>query len=373
MLQSPLDFETEALRLAESALYLTSPNPRVGCVLVGSDGQILGRGHTQKAGGPHAEIMALNDARANRRNVAGATAYVTLEPCAHQGRTGPCFEALIEAGIRKVVASIEDPNPNVKGLGFAKMRDAGIAVELGALGTQSRELNIGFFSRFIRKKPWVRLKAAASIDGKTALRNGVSQWLTAEPARADGHAWRARSCAILTGIGTVLADNPQLDVRHVTTPRQPALVLIDSRLDVPLDASIFIANRAVLVYTLAINTEKISAITARGATVVTLPASNHAPAGKLDLQAVMHDLAAREINEVHVEAGQKLNASLVRAGVVDEFLLYLAPKWVGQGEGIAEIGPLIALEDALPLVYTSTQQIGPDLRIVARIAGRDVF
>ena len=373
MAQTALDLETQALYLAQAALYLTSPNPRVGCVVAAPNGQVLGQGHTQKAGGPHAEIMALRDASARGFQVVGATAYVTLEPCAHQGRTGPCCDALIHAGIRKVVASIEDPNPYVKGQGFARLRGAGIDVELGTLGAQSRELNLGFFSRYIRKTPWVRLKAAASLDGKTALRNGVSQWLTAEPARADGHAWRARSCAVLTGIGTVLADNPRLDVRHVPTQRQPTLALIDSRLEVPVDASIFIADRAILIYTLATNPEKIAALEARGATVVTLPDSGAAPAGKLELQAVMRDLAAREINEVHVEAGQKLNASLVRAGVVDEFLLYLAPKWAGQGEGIAEIGPLTALSETLPLAYQSIEQIGPDLRILARGVGRDSF
>ncbi len=372
-MQTSGDPETRALGLAEAALFLTSPNPRVGCVIIGPDGQVLGQGHTQKAGGPHAEIMALRDVAAKGLSASGATAYVTLEPCAHQGRTGPCCDALIDAGIRKVVASIEDPHVKVKGQGFAKLRSAGIEVQMGALGPQSRELNLGFFSRHIRKTPWVRLKAAASLDGKTALKNGVSQWLTAEPARADGHTWRARACAVLTGMGTVLADNPLMDVRHVPTQRQPTLVLIDSRLEVPLDASIFIANRAILIYTLVTNPQKNAALAARGATVIALPGSDAVPAGKLDLKAVMRDLAAREINEVHVEAGQKLNASLVRAGLVDEFLLYLAPKWAGQGEGIAEIGPLTALSETLPLKYQSIAQIGPDLRILARGIGRDVF
>ena len=223
----------QALGWAQRSLWLTSPNPRVGCVLVNPAGRTIGQGHTQQAGGPHAEVMALRDAAAQGHSTAGATAYVTLEPCSHHGRTGPCCDALINAGVRKVVASIADPNPLVAGQGFARLRAAGVDVEVGPGAAESRELNIGFFSRMLRKTPWVRMKIAASLDGKTALPDGTSQWITSEAARTDGHAWRARACAVLTGIGTVLEDNPRLDVRLVDTPRQPIRVLVDSRLQVP--------------------------------------------------------------------------------------------------------------------------------------------
>ena len=238
----------QALGLAAQALFLSNPNPRVGCVITAANGHVLGQGFTQQAGGPHAEVMALRDAAAAGRDVRGATAYVTLEPCAHQGRTGPCCDALIQAGVAKVVASIADPNPLVAGQGFARLRAAGIEVVVGPGAEESRELNIGFFSRMVRGTPWVRLKVAASLDGTTALHNGASQWITSAAARADGHAWRARSCAVLTGIGTVLADNPVLNVREVPTPRQPQLVVVDSRLQTPPDASLFIAGRACTIY-----------------------------------------------------------------------------------------------------------------------------
>ncbi|MFY8042253.1 MAG: bifunctional diaminohydroxyphosphoribosylaminopyrimidine deaminase/5-amino-6-(5-phosphoribosylamino)uracil reductase RibD, partial [Rhodoferax sp.] len=246
-----------AMDQAGSALRITSPNPHVGCILASQTGDVIGQGHTQQAGGPHAEVMALRDAAAHGHSVVGATAYVTLEPCSHHGRTGPCCDALVEAGIQKVVATILDPNPLVSGQGFERLRAAGVEVELleptDPLAIASREINIGFFSRMIRKAPWVRMKVAASLDGTTALDNGASQWITASEARADGHAWRARSCAILTGIGTVLADRPTLNVRLVDTPRQPHLVVVDSDLQTPLDAPVFIANRAVFIYSAARN------------------------------------------------------------------------------------------------------------------------
>lgn len=229
----------KALEQAAQALFISNPNPRVGCVLVAPNGQVIGQGFTQQAGGPHAEVMALRDAAAQGHDTRGATAYVTLEPCSHTGRTGPCCHALIDAGIAQVVGAITDPNPQVAGQGFAKLRAAGVAVEIDdAAGVASRELNIGFFSRMVRGTPWVRMKAATSLDGVTALHNGRSQWITGPDARADGHAWRARACAILTGIGTVLEDNPRLNVREVATPRQPKLVVIDSHLDMPLDAHV---------------------------------------------------------------------------------------------------------------------------------------
>jgi diaminohydroxyphosphoribosylaminopyrimidine deaminase/5-amino-6-(5-phosphoribosylamino)uracil reductase len=363
----------EALALAALGLRLTAPNPRVGCVLTAPDGAVIGAGHTQQAGGPHAEIMALRDARARGASPRGATAWVTLEPCSHQGRTGPCCEALIEAGISRVVASIADPNPQVAGQGFARLRAAGIDVEVGPGAEASRELNIGFFSRMIRGTPWVRIKIAASLDGKTALDNGVSQWITSEPARADGHAWRARACAVLTGIGTVLDDNPRLDVRLVDTPRQPHLVVVDSRLETPPDAQLFTPPRAVFIYTGVDIAARKAALEARGATVVHLPGRQPGMGHKVDLAALLRDLARRDINELHIEAGHKLNGSLIREGLVDEFLVYLAPKLIGQGLDMAHFGPLTALDDALPLAFIGTQMIGPDLRIIARSPGRDLF
>jgi diaminohydroxyphosphoribosylaminopyrimidine deaminase/5-amino-6-(5-phosphoribosylamino)uracil reductase len=362
-------FIKKALALAAQGLFITSPNPRVGCVITSPEGQILGQGHTQRVGAAHAEIMALRDAAEQGHSVAGASAYVTLEPCSHFGRTGPCCEALITAGIKRVVASVADPNPLVSGKGFERLRAAGLEVEIGSGAEASRELNLGFFSRMLRKTPWVRVKIAASLDGKTALDNGLSQWITSEAARADGHAWRARSCAVLTGIGTVLQDNPRLDVRTVATERQPALVLLDSTLRTPLDAHLFIAARACCIYAAARNDLRKAALEARAATVIYLPDSQ----GKVDLRAMLRDLAEREINELHVEAGQALNGALIREGLVDEFVVYLAPKFVGQGRGMAQFGPLTDLAQALPLEFKSTEQLGPDLRIVARVKGRDVF
>ena len=359
----------KALLLADNAAKLTSPNPRVGCLIVESDGSILGQGHTQQAGGPHAEITALRDAATRGNSVKGATAYVTLEPCSHHGRTGPCCDALIAAGIKKVVVSIQDPNPLVSGQGIARLRAAGLEVEVGPGAAESRELNIGFFSRMIRKTPWVRLKMAASLDGTTALANGQSQWITSVEARTDGHAWRARSCAVLTGIGTVLQDNPRLDVRLVDTPRQPHLVVVDSRLETPLDAHLFIAGRGLFIYAAGQNDAKKAALEARGATVVYLPDAN----GKVDLAAMMKDLATREINELHVEAGSKLNGSLIRAGLVDEFLIYMAPKLLGPGQGMAAFGPLQQLSEAVELQFLSTDRVGTDLRVVARGIGRAQF
>ncbi|MEJ8822365.1 bifunctional diaminohydroxyphosphoribosylaminopyrimidine deaminase/5-amino-6-(5-phosphoribosylamino)uracil reductase RibD [Variovorax humicola] len=363
-----------ALALARAAQTRVSPNPAVGCVIATRAGEIIGQGHTQVVGGPHAEIMALRDAEARGHSVVGATAYVTLEPCSHHGRTGPCCDALIAAGIKKVVASIADPNPLVAGQGFDRLRAAGVDVEVGLGAAESRELNIGFFSRMIRKTPWVRLKVAASLDGKTALDNGVSQWITGEAARTDGHAWRARASAVLTGVGTVLEDNPLLDVRLVETGRQPHLVIVDSQLQTPPDARLFVPGRSVWIYAGArSNPEKEEALKSRGATVTHLPNTQ----GKVDLAAMLANLARREINELHVEAGHKLNGSLVREGLVDELLVYLAPKFIGSGMGMAShihaAGPLTELAGALPLEFRSVEMLGPDLRIVARVTARDTF
>lgn len=359
----------QALALAAKALTLTSPNPRVGCIIVSANGCLLGQGHTQQAGGPHAEIMALRNAENQGFNVEGATAYVTLEPCSHQGRTGPCCDALIAAGIKKVFASITDPNPRVSGKGFQRLRAAGVDVEVGLGANDSRELNLGFFSRMIREIPWVRLKAAASLDGQTALNNGASQWITGEEARADGHAWRARACAILTGVGTVLKDNPRLNVRLPGMNRQPHVVVVDSRLETPIDAHLFIAGRALYIYAAIENNVKKSALEERGATVIYAPG----PSGRVNLGAMLRDLAQREINELHVEAGEKLNGSLLNDGLVDEMLLYLAPTLIGQGRGIARFGPLNDLNQAIPLEFTAVAPIGCDIRILARAKGRDQF
>ncbi len=321
--------------------------------------------------------MALSDAYSKGNSTEGATAYVTLEPCSHHGRTGPCCDALIAAGVAKVVIAIADPNPLVSGQGIARLRAAGIEVQLlasdSAEAMAARELNIGFFSRMIRKTPWVRMKVAASIDGTTALANGSSQWITGEAARTDGHAWRARACAVLTGIGTVLEDDPLLDVRLVDTPRQPHLVLVDSKLEVPLSAKLFGPTRKLMIYTAAHRDqqpEKYAALEASGAMVI--PMAD--PRGKVDLAAMLRDLAQqREVNEVHVEAGFKLNGSLVREGLVDEFLVYLAPKLLGPGMGMTAIGPLQSLAEGVPLEFVETEKIGADLRIRARIPGRDRF
>ena len=366
-------FINQALGLAAQALFLSSPNPRVGCVLVAADGRLIGQGFTQQAGGPHAEVMALRDAAAAGESTRGATAYVTLEPCAHQGRTGPCCDALVAAGVARVVASIADPNPLVGGRGFDRLRAAGVAVEVGPGAAESRALNIGFFSRMVRGTPWVRLKVAASLDGTTALANGASQWITSPQARADGHAWRARACAVLTGIGTVLHDNPRLNVREVATPRQPHIVVLDSHLRTPSDAQFLIATTARHIYAGghfdADFAAKKAALEARGAVVTQLAGAQ----GRVDLRAVLRDLGQRGTNELHVEAGQQLNGALLQAGLVDELLVYLAPKLLGAGRGMANIGPLSSLAEGQALEFTDVQRIGPDLRVLARPTGRGDF
>ena len=367
-------FMQKALDLAAQALRITSPNPRVGCVIVNAHGEVLGQGHTQRAGGPHAEVMALRDAASRNFSVEGATAYVTLEPCAHHGKTGPCCVALAEAKVAKVVVALVDPNPLVAGKGIDNLKAAGIQVEVGDGAAASAALNPGFLSRMSRQQPWVRMKIAASLDGQTALQNGQSQWITGPEARADGHAWRARACAILTGIGTVLEDNPRLDLRlspHAEAPpRMPHLVIVDSRLETPLDAQLFEHSRPgaptprqVWIYAAIDNPAKRAGLEAQGAQVSLLPN----PQGKVDLKALLQDLARREINELHVEAGHKLNGSLIREGCIDEVLLYLAPQMLGLGQGMAQWGPLTDLAQALRLEFTETQLIGKDLRVLARV------
>jgi len=348
-----------ALQLAERGLWTTSPNPRVGCVLV-RDGEIVGEGWHEKAGEPHAEVHALRAAGDKAR---GATAYVTLEPCSHYGRTPPCAEALIAAGISRVVAAMVDPNPLVAGQGLALLQAAGIATASGLLETEARELNIGFVSRMTRGRPWLRLKAAASLDGKTALNNGVSQWITGSAARRDGHAWRARACAILTGIGTVRDDDPQLLVRDVETSRQPLRVIVDSRFEIPLTARI-LQHGPVMVVGALENAEKIQMLRSAGNFVEILKN----PAGKVDLKALLELLARRGINEVHAEAGFKLNGSLLREGLVDELLLYLAPCLIGhEASGLFNLPGLTTLDDRRRLQIRDLRQVGEDIRLIARL------
>jgi len=349
-----------ALHWAEKGLFTTTPNPRVGCVIV-KDCKIIGEGHTQPAGQAHAEVQALHDARSRGFDVRGATAYVTLEPCSHHGRTPPCADALISAGIARVVAAIADPNPLVAGQGLAKLRTAGIETACGVLEAEARELNIGFFSRMQRAKPWVRMKAAASLDGKTALHNGRSQWITGQAARDDGHWWRARACAILTGIGTIKADDPQLNVRAVDTPRQPRRIVVDSRLDIDPEARV-LQGGGTWIVTAQKNPEKEALLHDRGAEIIMLPNAQ----GKVDLPSLMLELGRRQINEVHVEAGLKLNGSLIREACVDELLLYLAPNLLGDARGLFDLPALDTLDGKYALSFHEVKQIGLDLRILAR-------
>jgi diaminohydroxyphosphoribosylaminopyrimidine deaminase/5-amino-6-(5-phosphoribosylamino)uracil reductase len=360
--ESDHEFMRRALQLAQQAAFRASPNPRVGCVIV-RDGRVLGEGSTQAPGSNHAEAEALVDVRRNGHDVRGATVYVTLEPCSHFGRTPPCSTALIESHVGRVIAAVEDPNPAVSGRGLEMLRSAGIDVRCGLLEQEAAELNAGFFSRMQRGRPWVRVKIAASLDGKTALDNGVSQWITSEDARRDGHSWRARACVVLTGIGTVLADNPQMNVRLVETPRQPLRVLVDSRLEVNTAARIFEGEGKVLVACAIRDPEREAALRQLGAEVLCLPDSNR----KVDLAALMTALASRGLNEVHVEAGFKLNGSLVKAGVVDELLVYLAPMLIGEAQGMVHLPALADLAAAKRLVFREVTQVGEDVRILARL------
>ena len=359
MISAPM---REALALAERAIGVSEPNPRVGCVVV-RDRTVVGRGHTQHAGGAHAEVMALADAAARGADVRGATVHVTLEPCAHHGRTPPCADALVATGVGRVVIALRDPNPLVSGKGAARLAAAGIAVEWNdAAAAASRELNVGFVSRMERGRPWLRMKVAVSLDGRSALADGTSQWITGTAARADGHAWRKRAAAVLTGVGTVRDDDPRLDVRLVETVRQPLRVIVDSRLETPPTARILAPPGEVLVYAAIDDRARRSALEAHGAEVALAPS----PSGKVDLAAVVADLGRREINELHVEAGEKLNASLLAAGLVDELLVYVAPKLLGDGRGLAALPPLARLDDALGFAFVDVGRIGDDLRLLLR-------
>jgi len=357
---SAVDHESmaRALRLAQRGLYSTTPNPRVGCIIVKA-GRVVGEGWHERAGEAHAEIVALRAAGDAAR---GATAYVTLEPCSHHGRTPPCADALVAAGVARVVAAMQDPNPQVAGEGLAVLRKAGIVADCGLLASEAEELNLGFVARMTRGRPWLRMKLAASLDGKTALENGVSQWITGPAARQDGHRWRARACAILSGIGTVRDDDPQLNVRGVETSRQPLKVLVDSRLELPLEAKV-LRDGGVLVAAAVEDAGRIAALRQRGAEVVLLPGSG----GKVDLSALLAELGRRGINEVHAEAGFKLNGSLLRAGLVDELLLYLAPYLIGDAaRGMFNLPVLASLEGKRALEIRDVRLVGNDLRLLAR-------
>jgi diaminohydroxyphosphoribosylaminopyrimidine deaminase/5-amino-6-(5-phosphoribosylamino)uracil reductase len=347
------------LQLAERGLHTTSPNPRVGCVLV-KDGKNIGEGWHERAGEPHAEVHAL---RAAGKAARGATAYVTLEPCSHHGRTAPCADALIAAGVNRIVVAMQDPNPLVAGRGNAKLKAAGIAVECGLMEAAARELNIGFVSKMTRGTPWVRSKIAASLDGRTALANGLSKWITGEAARQDVQQWRARSCAVLTGSGTVLADDPQLNVRDIGATRQPLRVVLDSELRISANAKILQGGN-MLIYTASTDEAKQAALRERGAGVVVM----QAVAGGLPLPAVLSDLAKRGINEVLVEAGKTLNGALLKAGLVDELVLYLAPQLLGDAaRGLADLGELTQLEQRVALAWQDVRHVGNDIRITARV------
>ncbi|MGH8702057.1 MAG: bifunctional diaminohydroxyphosphoribosylaminopyrimidine deaminase/5-amino-6-(5-phosphoribosylamino)uracil reductase RibD [Burkholderiales bacterium] len=351
-------YMARALELAGRGLYTATPNPRVGCVIV-REGVVAGEGWHERAGGPHAEVNALAAAGSRAR---GATAYVSLEPCVHQGRTGPCAQALIKAGCARVVAALQDPNPLVAGRGIAALREKGIDVACGLLEDEARELNVGFVSRMTRSRPWVRMKLAASLDGKTALLNGNSQWITGDAARRDAHHWRARACAVLTGIGTVRDDDPRLTVREVATTRQPLRVVVDSKLETPLTAKI-LEGGGVLVAAAREDRARITALKAKGAEVVVMPNS----AGKVELGDLFRELAHREMNEVHVEGGFRLNGSLLADGLVDELVVYLAPSIIGDAaRGMFHLPELADLAARRQLAVRDLQMVGPDIRVVAR-------
>ncbi len=354
----------QALALAALAIGVSDPNPRVGCVIGKADGTVLAQGHTQAAGQDHAEAAALRAASSAGTDLRGATAWVTLEPCSHHGRTPPCCDALLRADIARVVVAGVDPNPLVAGGGLARLREAGVQVDMADADqvAAARELNIGFFSRMERGRPWVRMKVAASLDGRTALHNGVSQWITGEAARTDGHAWRKRANAVLTGIGTVLEDDPRLDVRLVTTELQPLRVVIDSRWQTPMSARILPAPGKVRIYGAVANAPEAQALAAAGCDTRLLAGAN----GKVDLSAVLQDLGASGINELHVEAGHKLNGSFLREGLVDELLLYMAPKLLGPGRELAALPELTQLQGMPEFRFTEATLLGSDLRLRAR-------
>ncbi|HXN16400.1 MAG TPA: bifunctional diaminohydroxyphosphoribosylaminopyrimidine deaminase/5-amino-6-(5-phosphoribosylamino)uracil reductase RibD [Usitatibacter sp.] len=351
-------FMARAIALTARGRDTATPNPNVGCVIV-KDGRLIGEGWHERVGEPHAEARALASASASPE---GATVYVSLEPCAHQGRTPPCAEALVAARVARVVAAIEDPFAEVKGRGVARLRAAGIRVDVGLLEGEAREAHRGYLARITRGRPWMRIKAAASLDGRIALNDGESRWITGAAARRDVHALRARSCALLTGIGTVLKDDPELTVRLVPCSRQPRRVLIDSRLEVPAHAKI-LSGAPALIITISDDQARRRALEARGAEVVRVAKAGE----KTDLAAVARLLAERGFNEVTVETGGKLMGSLIQAGVIDELIVYMAPVILGDSaQALFTLPPLASLDQALRPKIVDTRSVGEDLRITAR-------
>lgn len=357
------DYMAQALQLAARGLYTTDPNPRVGCVIV-RDGEVVGTGWHRRAGEPHAEVYALREAGERAR---GATVYVTLEPCCHHGRTPPCSEALIRAGVGRVVAAMEDPNPKVAGSGLAQLRQAGIAVESGLLQAQAEALNPGFIKRMRHGRPYVRCKLAMSLDGRTAMASGESKWITGEAARRDVQRLRARSSAIMTGIGTVLADDPALNVRldFGQGARQPLRVVLDPQLRMPEHAHMLALPGQTLVLTGVDDPAAAARLAAAGGEVVRLPAHGDG----LDLHAVMAHLAQRQINEVLLETGATLAGAMLAAGLIDELVLYVAPHIMGSGaRGLFRLPGLERMEDRIELDILDIRAVGRDWRITAKVA-----
>ena len=350
----------QALRLAASGMFTTQPNPRVGCVIAHGD-HVVGTGFHRRAGEAHAEVHALAQAGEHAR---AASAYVTLEPCAHHGRTGPCADALISAGIARVVVACEDPFDQVDGRGLARLRTAGVKVEVGLMRAEARELNIGFFSRIERGRPFVRIKLAASLDGRTALADGSSNWITTAAARADGHRWRARASALLTGIGTVLADDPQLSVRIAQPHAQILRVVLDSDLRMPLRARMLQVSAPLLIYTgEQADPQRRAALEQAGVEVLAVAAV----AGRLDLMAVLVDLARRAVNELHVEAGAVVSGALVAAGLADELLIYQHACLLGDAaRPLLSLPSPVCLADRLEWKLKDVRQLGEDWRLRLR-------
>lgn len=349
----------QAIALSRDSLFLTTPNPRVACLIV-RDGKLLASGVTQAAGQAHAEVMALRDAAARGVDLAGASFYVTLEPCSHHGRTPPCVDALLAARPARVVVAMLDPNPLVAGRGLARLRDAGIEVKAGVCAEEALAINPGFIARMTRGTPWVWLKSAASLDGHTALHNGVSKWITGSAARLDGQQWRARSCVVLTGIGTVLADDPLLNVRDIATPRQPTRAVIDSQLRLSPTARL-LDGGPVWVFTVTHDPVKTARLAERNAQVIVMPSEG----GRVHLPSVMRWLGAHDINEVHVEAGPLLNGALLQADCADALLVYLAPKLLGDARPMFALPALQSLEQAYDFAYTEVERVGADVRLCA--------